>query len=386
MNTRTASRLVWGVSISITVVFATGFLWPAWVDSVFMSTVAVPFLIVGVLVARHRPQNPVGWLFMAFSGVAAVAFTGMRYWASGPAGAGSRPGAALAASLAVHLWHPGFSLFILSFLLFPDGRLLSRRWVWPARITVALGVLGVISGLLEHGFYAGFMPDEPVLPDPLVTGPIADVAGAVFAICVMALVFGVLGLSTVSIFLRFKRSTGVVRQQMKWVIASIVVFAVALPGSLVFLGVAAGASLLPLIPISAGIAILRHRLFDIDLFINRALVYGALTAGLVLVYAAGVVSIGAVAGALSPEGNNNFAVAGSTLVVAALFGPFRRTVQSFIDRRFYRHKYDAEQTVAEFSARLRDQLDLESLNAELTAVVAKSVQPSHVSVWLKSTR
>ena len=244
----------------------------------------------------------------------------------------------------------------------------------------------MLSGMLEHGFYRDFMPNEPVLPDPLITGPVADVAAVIFSFCVLALAVGALGLSSVSIFVRFRRSIGAIRQQMKWVMTAIVVFAIGLPGSLIIFDQAYGAYLLPLVPISAGIAILRYRLFDIDVIINRALVYGALTAALVLVYAGSVVGIGAIAGALSPEGNNNFAVAGSTLVVAALFGPFRRNLQSFIDRRFYRHKYDAEQTVAEFSARLRDQLDLESLNADLTAVVAKSVQPSHVSVWLKSTR
>jgi hypothetical protein len=386
MNTRTTSRLVWALSASIAAIFAIGLLLPGWADSLFLASVAVPFGAVGAVVARQRPKNPIGWLFLAFSGVAAVAFTGIGYWASGPAGAGSRPGAALAVSLAVHLWHPAFSLFILSFLLFPDGRLLSRRWIWPARVAAVLGVVGVLSGMLEHGFYKDFLANEPVLPEPLITGPVADVAAWIFSFCVLALVFGVLGLSTVSIFLRFKRSTGAVRQQMKWVMSAIVVFAIALPGSLIFLGQAYGAFLLPLVPISAGIAILRYRLFDIDVIINRALVYGALTAALVLVYAGSVVTMGAIAGALSPEGNNNLAVAGSTLVVAALFGPFRRSVQAFIDRRFYRHKYDSEQTVAQFSARLRDQLDLESLNTELTSVVAKTVQPSHVSVWLKSPR
>ena len=384
VNTRTASRLVWALSLLIALIYAAGYLWPAWVDSIFMTTIAVPFLIVGALVARRRPQNPVGWLFLAFSAVAAFAFTAMRYWASGPAGAGSRPGAALVASLGVHLWHPSFSLFILSFLLFPDGRLPSRFWIWPARLTAGLGVIGVVSGMLEHDFYKDFMAGEPVLPTPLVTGPIADVAAVVFGVCVMSLLV-MLAVSTLSIFIRFRKSSGIARQQIKWVMAAITAFAIALPASLILLGHAYGSSLLPLIPISAGIAILRYRLFDIDVIINRALVYGALTAALVLVYAASVVAIGAVAGALSPEGNNNFAVAGSTLVVAALFGPFRRSVQAFIDRRFYRHKYNAEQTVAQFSARLRDQLDLESLNAELTAVVAKTVQPSHVSVWLKSS-
>jgi len=377
---------MWGLSISIAAVFAIGLLLPNSVDSLFLLLVGVPFLVVGAFVALQRSENPIGWLFLAFSGVAAVAFAGMRYWASGPAGVGSRPGAAVAASLAVHLWHPAFSLFILSFLLFPDGRLLSKRWIWPARVTAGLGVLGVVSGMLEHAFYREFFPNEPVLPAPLVTGPVADVAAWVFSFCVIALVGGVLVLSSLSILLRFRRSAGAVRQQTKWVISAIVLFAIGLPGSLIFLGQAYGIYLLPLVPISAGIAILRYRLFDIDVIINRALVYGSLTAALAIVYVGGVVGIGAVAGALSPEGNNNFAVAGSTLVVAALFGPFRRNLQSFIDRRFYRHKYDAEQTVAEFTARLRDHLDLESLNSELTAVVAKTVQPSHVTVWLKSLR
>jgi hypothetical protein len=386
MNTRTTSRLVWGLSALVAVIFATGFLFPSTADSVLFSLVAVPFLIVGALVARRRPDNPVGWLFLGFAGVAAVAFTGMAYWASGPSGAGSRPGASVAASLAIHLWHPGFSLFILAFLLFPDGRLMSPRWRTAAGVTVALGIVGVLSGMLEHAFYRDFLPDEPVLPAPLVTGPVADVAAWIFSFCVLALVFGVLVLSSVCIFLRFRRSTGVVRQQMKWVMSAIALFAIALPGSLIFLGEARGVLTLPLIPISAGIAILRYRLFDIDLIINRALVYGALTAALALVYVGGVLSLSAIVGSVTGQESSTLAVAASTLVVAGLFGPFRRWVQAFIDRRFYRHKYDAEQSVGEFTARLRDQLDLDSLNAELTAVVSKTVQPTQVSVWLKAPR
>ena len=386
MTAHTASPRVGIPTGLVAVVFAAGLLFPSSVDSVFLSLVGLPFLVVGALVAQRRPDNPVGWLFIAFAGVAAVAFTGMRYWASGPAGAGSRPGAALAASLGVHLWHPGFSLFILAFLRFPDGRLLSPRWLIASRITVVLGITGVLSGMLEHGFYRDFLTNEPVLPDPLVTGLVADVAAWIFSFCVLALVFGVLVLSTVSIFLRFRRSTGVVRQQMKWVMLAIVVFAIALPGSLIFLGQAYGAYLLPLIPISAGVAILRYRLFDIDVIINRALVYGTLTAALALVYVGGVVGLGAVVGSVTEQQSSSLAVAASTLVVAGLFRPFRRSLQAFIDRRFYRHKYDAEQSVSEFSARLRDHVDLESLDAELRAVVTKTVRPSHVSLWLKSPR
>ena len=135
-----------------------------------------------------------------------------------------------------------------------------------------------------------------------------------------------------------------------------------------------------------GIAILRYRLFDIDVIINRALVYGALTAALALVYVSGVLSLSAIVGSVTGQESSTLAVAASTLVVAGLFGPFRRRLQAFIDRRFYRHKYDAEQSVGEFTARLRDQLDLDSMNAELTAVVSKTVQPTQVSVWLKAPR
>ncbi len=368
--------------VAFTCLFAFGFVLPSTEDTLLLSLVGIPFLAVGALVVHNRPDNPVGWLFLGFAGVAAVGAAGFPYWASGPSGPGSRPGAALAASLAVHLWHPGFALFILGFLLFPEGRFLSRRWRIAAGITAALGIIGVLSGMLEHAFYADFFT-EGVVPAPLLTGPVADVAGAIFASCVISLV-GMLGVSAVCIFLRFWRSTGILRQQMKWVVSAVVLFAVGLPASLILLDAAYGIVFLPLIPISAGIAILKYRLFDIDVIINRALVYGALTALLALVYVVGVVGVGDLVRKITGEESNNFMVAASTLAVAGLFRPARSRVQSFIDRRFYHRKYDAARTVEAFSARLRTQVDLEALTNELVGAVHYTMQPTQVSVWLRS--
>lgn len=382
MKARTAARLAWSLSGCITGIIATGLVLPFREDDLFLLFIAASFLVVGGLIARRRPDNPVGWLFLSFAGVAAVAFTALTYWASGPGGPGSRPGADIAASLAVHLWHPGFSLFILGFLVFPEGRLLSHRWLVAARITVAAGVIGVLSGMLEHDFYREFLSGSS-LPAPLVTGPVAEVAGVVFGLSVLTLV-GLLMLSAVCIFLRFRRSTGTLRQQMKWVVSAVAVFAVALPASVFLLGEAYGVYLLPLIPISAGIAVLRHRLFDIDVIINRALVYVSVTAVLAAVYVAGVFGVGTLLREATGQERNQIVVAASTLAVAALFRSARARIQGLVDRRFYRRKYDAEQTLDDFSVRLRDEVDLDMLNAELLEVVRETVQPTHVSLWLRT--
>jgi hypothetical protein len=381
MKARTFGRHGWVLSVSIAMILAAGFLLPFREDSLFFLLIAVPFLVVGALVVNRRPGNPVGWLFLGFAGVAAFAFAALSYWASGPDGPGSRPGADLAASLAVHLWHPGFSFFILGFLLFPEGRLLSRRWLIPALITVVAGVIGVLSGMFEHDFEREFVGGS-FHPAPLVTGTLADISAVVFSICLFTLL-GMLGMSAVSIFLRFRRSTSTLRQQMKWVVSAVVVFAVALPASLFMLGEAYGAYALPLIPISAGIAILRYRLFDIDVIINRTLVYSALSVLLALVYGIGVFGVGGVLRSVTGQEGNNLAVAASTLGVAALFRPARGRIQAFIDRRFYRRRYDAARTIESFGSRLRHETDLYSLRDELLQLIEETMQPAHASLWLK---
>jgi hypothetical protein len=193
--------------------------------------------------------------------------------------------------------------------------------------------------------------------------------------------------AVLSLFVRFRRARGDVRQQIKW-------FASAAALTLAWISVAEQQSgaivalsallVIPSIPIATGIAILRYRLYDIDLIINRTLVYGSLTVMLALIYFGGVATIQAIFRALtSQEQQPQLAVVVSTLLIAALFNPLRRRIQSFIDRRFYRRKYDARKTLEAFSAKLRDETDLNALSDDLVGVVAETMQPAHVSLWLR---
>jgi uncharacterized membrane protein SirB2 len=212
-----------------------------------------------------------------------------------------------------------------------------------------------------------------------------------------------MGLSVFSLVMRFRRSMGEERQQIKWIAfaASLIgaLYVIAMIGSIVYpqeiwfapdspmwlisLEYAALLSF-PLVPVAIGFAMLRYRLYDIDVVINRALVYGSLTATLALVYFGGVASIQTLFRTLTGQAQQTqFAVVVSTLVIAALFNPLRRRIQAFIDRRFYRRKYDAAKTLTAFSARLRDEMDLESLESDLVSVIRETVSPYHISLWLK---
>jgi hypothetical protein len=190
-------------------------------------------------------------------------------------------------------------------------------------------------------------------------------------------------LSLTSLVLRFRRSRGEERQQLKWF-----VYAGVLSVGAVLLPSAASSFLqllvLPLLPVAAGIAILKYRLYDVDIVINRTLVYGALTASLAAVYFGGVTATQVIFRALTGQQEQpQIAIVISTLVIAALFMPLRRRIQGFIDRRFYRRKYDARKTLEAFSAKLRDETDLDALNAALVGVVRETMQPAHVSLWLR---
>jgi hypothetical protein len=191
---------------------------------------------------------------------------------------------------------------------------------------------------------------------------------------------------------RFRRALGDQRQQLKWLAFAAVLLAIGFlftgfgnvffkEGSLLDLG---GIVAVPLIPIAIAIAVLKYRLYDVDLVINRTLVYGLLTALLIGVYVFVAVSLGAAVRSVTRQENNSLVIAASTLAVAALFGPARRRIQGFIDRRFYRRKYDAARTLEAFSSRLRDQVDLEALAGELVGVVRETMQPAHISLWLRS--
>jgi hypothetical protein len=343
------------------------------------------FMVVGAVIVAHRPGNPVGWIFSAVGLLAAAGVVALEYaefaYLTRP---GSLPGAALAAWFQ-WWWLPILGLiFVFTLLLFPTGRLPSPRWR-PVAVTGALAiavvsVLGAVQPTLTLQDEDFTIPNPVGLagaPDP-EHGMLGTVLFAVLVACAVAAV--------ASVVLRFRRAQGVERQQLKWftwaaalVLVSNVATEVLIPegtvSDLVF-----GLSI-ACVPIAAGIAILRHRLYDIDRLINRTLVYAVLTAVLGAVYAAVVLVLGLLSGA----GGDlpSWVVAGATLAVAALFQPARRRVQQVVDLRFNRRKYDAARTVEAFSARLRDQVELDSLTAELLAAVDQTVQPARSSLWLR---
>jgi hypothetical protein len=257
-----------------------------------------------------------------------------------------------------------FAPFLL--LLFPTGYLPSRRWRPLAWAAATAGTALLTLNL----FFAS--PDK--------------VGGTVAAMTVAAAsaIFIVLMLSALSLVARYRRTGGVERQQLKWFALAAVVAASSLVGQL--LGEALWNLLIAAtntaLYVAVGVAILRHRLYDIDLLINRALVYGSLTAMLALVYVGGVVGLQAAFRTISGQ-ESTLAVVASTIAIAALFVPLRRRVQGFVDRRFYRRKYDAAKTLEAFGSRLRNETDLEALSGDLVGVASRTVQPAHVSLWLR---
>jgi hypothetical protein len=337
--------------------------------------------LLGGLIAARRPDNRYGWLWLAVGLVLAVQAFVMAYasvaLASGPAGP---PGLALAA------WGFGLafiaflSLFSFVFLLFPTGRLPSRRWRLWAWTIIVVGAATLIAGAFGQGTAV-----EGVANPVAVGGWLGGIGGVVdlgIGLLVLAI-----ALSALSLLLRFRRSRGVERQQLKWFAYAGALLAAFLFSqtlglqtfglvdllleTLIFAGVYAG----------IGIAVLRYRLYEIDRLVNRTLVYGTVTALLGLVYVAGVFGLGSL---LNPAGDQSaLAVAASTLAVAALFQPARRRVQRAVDRRFNRRRYDAIKTVEAFSARLREEIDLDTLSAELLAVVDQTMEPTTVSLWLR---
>jgi hypothetical protein len=351
----------------------------------------VSFATVGALVASRWPRNAIGWIFcwlgLSFSlGSASEEYALYALVTE----AGSLPGAE--GMLWLTAWFGGpivFALFALVFLLFPDGRLPSRRW----RPVIWLQLVAVVC-LVAFAFEPGPLGNLGLVR---VTNPFG-VQGAAALLGTLSWVgfFMTLAVAVaggISLVLRFRRARGVERQQIKWFAFSGVVFCAvfaagpflwALPQSpatawiwpVLFL---AGAST---IPVAVGIAILRYRLYDIDLIINRTLVYGSLTATLALVYFGGIVLLQRVFVVLTGQ-ESTLAIVASTLLIAALFTPLRRRVQAFVDRRFYRRKYDAAKTLAAFNARLRDETDLDALSDDLAGVARSTVQPAHVSLWLR---
>ena len=334
-------------------------------------------VFVGGLLALKRPENRVSWLILASGAAGALQFVGGEYGLA--ALAAPAPGAAFAAWLGGIMWIPSAALLFETGLLFPNGELLSPRWRY-AVVAVALGSAAAFS------FFAVYPGPLQQLPYDNPFGLAASPGAFATASTLVRTVFS-LGaiLAMISLVLRYRASGSDVRQQLKWLVvagslAAITEFvAIASRGGKP-LELLAGVGIVVFL-VSMALAILRYRLYDIDLVINRALVYGPTTAVIGIVFYGGVVLLQAVVRPLTS--GSELAVAASTLASVALFQPLRRLIQSVVDRRFYRSRYDAERTLDAFSARLRDEVDLEAVRADLIEVVATTLQPDHASVWLR---
>jgi hypothetical protein len=361
------------------------------------------FPIVGALIASRRPENPIGWICLASGLLFMFLAVTDNYSTYGVARPGSVPFPVAIGTIGNQwLWVPAVGLLgIFLILLFPDGKLLSRRWrplAWfSGMIIVVLSITeGLAPGPLEN--QGGVRNPFGIEALPwLVT--VSYIILPLLPLCILA--------SAVSMVLRFRRSRGEERQQIKWFtfvasIAGLLYFMVIISGVVISLGSDDRLPQTPLwvellislatlsfagVPIAIGLAVLKYRLYDIDVVINLTLVYGSLTAMLVAVYFGGVATTQTILRALTGQTEQpQLAIVISTLAIAALFNPLRRRIQSFIDRRFYRRKYDARKTLEAFSARLRDETDLESLNNDLAGVIRETMQPAHVSLWLRPDR
>jgi hypothetical protein len=400
VSTRTAAWLAWslgGLSLALTalslLLLALNLSHPDVHISeqiVEDTLIAVVCSTVGAVIASRRPENPIGWIFCTIGLVGGVERLNAEYATYTLLVApGSLPGGEVLAWSMSWLWVPHAGLYVFLGLLFPNGRLPSSRWRWVACLNVLVVLIGAISVAFSPGSSLGL----DSIRDPLEVESANSVASLV-----EALLSTLLLVAAVSLFLRLRRARGAERQQLKWFAYATTVFA---SGALLTYVIAEAMSVswvwwfgfvlviagIVGIPTAVGIAILKYRLYDIDFIINRTLVYGALTASLALLYFGGVTLLQellrTLGGQESQLAHSQLAVVASTLAVAGLFGPLRRRVQALIDRRFYRAKYDAAKTLEAFGARARDEVDLEKLTGELLAVIDRTVQPTHASLWLR---
>jgi hypothetical protein len=402
-STRIAAWLAWslcGLTLVLVVcVVAFEVLYRVSLSGLSLLIFVVPSALVGAVVASRQPRNPVGWFFVVSATCWAVNEATGRYAVYGLViEPDSLPLARLMAWPSTWMWEPALMLIILFVpLYFPDGHLLSARWrpvLWLA-LVFSVG-FGVVFGALFPGEMDESSPgiggDVPSVVNPLgieALRPLDKVTQ--IDIILPVLLLTILLCSVASLVVRFRRSSGEERQQMKWLTYAAaatfptLLFGFSLPADSAWQAVDSLSNLVFAgLPVAVGIAVLRYRLYDIDLIINRTLVYGSLTVMLTLIYFGGVATTQAIFGALTgQEEQPQLAVVVSTLAIAALFMPLRRRIQSFIDRRFYRRKYDARKTLEAFSAKRRDETNLNALSDDLVAVVRQIMQPEHVSIWLR---
>jgi hypothetical protein len=399
MSRHTSVRLAWGLcvlSLALTALslllfilnlsYPNTHLFEPWLDNTLN---AVFYPTVGAIVASRRPENPVGWLLCLYGLVISIGYFCAEYaiyaLLAQPDSLPAGEAMAWIVSWVLPILN-GLTVFYI--LLFPTGRLPSRRWRWLGWLTVIFVVVGVVLAAFSSGALLGIL------------GPIQNPLGieGFSSIYYKAVLFTMASLLTLAaalaVFIRLRRAIGVERQQIKWfayaaaayasagILAYIIPRVIDTPLWFERVGFALNIVFIPAIPIAIGIAILRYRLYDIDILINRTLVYGSLTATLVALYFGGIVVLQRIFVLLTGE-QSTLAVVASTLVIAALFTPLRRRIQSFIDRRFYRRKYDARKTLDAFSAQLRNETDLDALSDDLVGVVRETMQPAHVSLWLR---
>jgi hypothetical protein len=394
MGGRTASWLAWSASaLSLALTAITVLLivllirsdtpiYYYWLET---SMVAVGYSTVGAIVASRLPESPIGWLFCAIGLIFGLSHFSAEYAAYALLGPSrSLPAGEAFAWLTSWVWVFGLGLIVYLDLLFPNGRLPGARWRWFAWFTAIVLVPAAILGALSPGLIL-----SSTLINPLGVEGLPNVSRAIEAFMYALIVVG-----ASSMLARLRHAGRIERQQIEWfayatavAISGVILKNTVYPAvgltwvwwvGLVLTTVGVVSS-----PVAMGIAIFRYRLYQIDLIINRTLVYGSLTAVLACVYLGGVVFLQYAFRALSGEGSQ-LAVVASTLIIAALFIPLRRRIQSFIDRRFYRRKYDARKTLEAFSAQLRNETDLDALSDDLVGVVRETMQPAHVSLWLRS--
>jgi hypothetical protein len=395
MSARTAARLGWFLFMASVLLFVFALILnlrrPQYADLAFTTGELVLGLALllfgwfGALIVSRQPSHPIGWVLCAFGVIGGVGSFASEYAIYGlRSHPDALPGAAALAWFASWVFSLSLALLTVLLLLFPGGRPPSPRWrwvLWLAGIGAAFTVVGALSMWPVRGIGLLLVGGGP---EPV------GVLGILYNLGFWAALVAVLG-AIASLVVRFRHARGVERQQLKWVVYAVVLFV----GCVLLLAVAPKsiapselavdvvfALLSTLIPVAMGVAILRYRLYDVDRLINRTLVYGLLTAVLGVVYASVVLVLGQLFGGLDSE-PPSWAVAGATLAVAALFQPARRRIQAVVDRRFNRRKYDAARTVEAFSVRLRDELDLDALSAEVLAVVDQTMQPTRSWLWLR---
>jgi hypothetical protein len=408
MDTRAATWLAWSLCALSLALTALSYLLIAlnlnldapiyfyWLEP---TTIAIGYSVIGATIASRLPDHPIGWICCAIGLTGAVEHFSSEYAIYALL---AHPEALAGGNAMLWLcnwvWIVMFGLIVCLILLFPNGRLPSSRWRWFGWFSVALTLLAATLMAISPDAALDVLGSSDnghiFLPNPLGIEALPNLYRPVQT---LVLVLGLVGAASVVVGRRGVK--GIERQQMKWLLyASAIFFVGNVLKNTVFSplgGVSWGLWVGYLLvavgglggPISIGIAILRYGLYEIDTLINRTLVYALLTAMLVAIYFSVVATAQEIFQVLSGQAEQSqLAIVVSTLVIAALFTPLRRRIQSFIDRRFYRSKYDARKTLEAFSAKLRDEADLDTLSADLVGVVRETMQPAHISMWLRSDK